>query len=313
MRKVEKYVKTLLRAVVELPVFGLLRLWVMKSEVKRERNFVRKVASEGGFRFLGDDGGVDLDPTSPETALFILGSGSSIEMIGDKGFQKIRSGFSIGVNSWPLHTFVPDVYAYEPINDQQSDYFRMLSLLNRPDVIEKVPALLILRPRNQLEKSELMQIPQQLIGKTFLYGRLTPATRRVGNLSGDLRRFLLYARRHRTLTVLVDSGATIVRLASLGLLLGYKKVVFVGVDLNNSRYFWEANPEYLTRSGFKSFDSGQRQSLHETMSPENRPFVVTDMIRCLSEVARSHFGAQLYVESGHSALSEFLPTYGLGS
>lgn len=306
-----KHLSTLVRSVLEVPALGFLRLWVMKSEAKRERRFVERVASEVGFRFLGDGGEGEFEPSLKKTTLFILGSGSSVELIGDEGFQQIRSGFSIGVNAWPLHTFVPDAYAYEPGNDQQSDYYRTLTLLKRPDVIEKLPPLLILRPRNQLEQSELAQIPEELIAKTFFYGRITPATRKVRNLSGDVRQFLLDARKRGALTVMLDSGATIVRLASLGLLLGFKKIVFVGVDLNDSRYFWEANPDYLTRSGFKSFDSGQRQPIHETMSPENRPFVVTDMLRSLSAVARHDFGAEFFVASDSSALSALMPTYDL--
>lgn len=312
MNVLSQNLKIGLRAIVELRASRVLRLWVMKSEEQRERDFVRRVAADVGLRFLGDGGEKEFEPSEQRTTLFILGSGASIESISDEGFQKIRAGFSIGVNAWPLHHFVPDVYAYEPVDDEASDHFRTLSLLDRPEVIERLPSLLILRPRNQLEQFQLDQIPKELVDRTFLYGRLTPATRKVRNLSGDLVEFLRGALRRRAVTALLDSGATIVRLASLGLVLGYKRIVFVGVDLNNSRYFWEENPHHLSRLGIDSFDSGQRQAVHETMNSENRPFVVTDILRSLSDVAESVFAAQFFVESEHSALSEFLPPFRLG-
>ncbi len=284
----------------------------MKSEASRDYRFVRRVSRDVGLRYLGDGGEAELQASAERTTLFILGSGSSVELIDDAGFSMIRSGLSIGINAWPLHTFVPDVYAYEPSDDETSDHFHTLSMLGRPDVLERSPAVLILRPRNELERSQLAQIPHELQGRTFLYGRLIPATRKAENLGGDLRQFFGDARKRGSLTVLPDSGATIVRLASLGLLLGYKRIVFVGVDLNNSRYFWEENPAYLKRLGLTSFDSGQRQAVHETMSPKNRPFIVTEMIRSLSDVGQRVFGAELLVASETSALSEFLPTYDFG-
>lgn len=301
--------KSVVRAVLEKPTSRPLRLGVMRIEAEQDFRFVRRVSKEVGFRYLGDGGESEFRASAERTTCFILGSGASVELIDDKGFDKIRGGLSIGINAWPLHTFVPDVYAYEPVDDERSDHFHTLSMLNRSDVIERSPAVFILRPRNELEKSQLSQIPVELAGRTFLYGRLTPATRQVGNLSGDLFRFFRNDRRRSALTVFVDSGATIVRLASLGLLLGYKKIVFVGVDLNNSRYFWEENPAYLSSHGIKTFDSGQKQAIHETMSPVNRPFVVTDMLRSLSVTGERHFGAEFFVASENSALSEFLATY----
>lgn len=297
------------RAVLEKPTSRPLRLGVMRFEAEQDFRFVRRVSKEVGFRYLGDGGESEFRASADRTTLFILGSGSSVELIDDKGFEKIRGGLSIGINAWPLHTFVPDAYAYEPVDDERSDHFHTLSMLDRPDVLERSPAVFILRPRNQLEKSQLSQIPIELAERTFLYGRLTPATRKSKNLSGDLFQFFRNDRRRSALTVLLDSGATIVRLASLGLLLGYKKIVFVGVDLNNSRYFWEENPAYLSSRGIKAFDSGQKQAIHETMSPVNRPFVVTDILRSLSLVGERLFDTEFLVASETSALSEFLPTY----
>lgn len=303
------WLKKGLRVGLELPTSRPIRLRVMEVEAERDFQFVRRVGLDVGLRFLGDGGESEFRSSVDRETLFILGSGSSVESIDEKGFEEIARGLSIGVNAWVLHTFVPDVYAYEPVDDERSDHFHTLGMLNRPDVLERNPALFILRPRNQLEKSQLSQIPPELVERAFLYGRLAPATRKVGNLSGDLFEFFRDARRRSALTVLLDSGATIVRLASLGLLLGYKKIVFVGVDLNDSRYFWEENPTYLERRGISSFDSGQRGPTHETMSPINRPFVVTDMLRSLAHVAESHFGARFFVSSESSALSEFLPTF----
>lgn len=299
------------RAVLEIPCFALLRRGIMTVEAKSEFQFVQRISGETGLRFLGDGGEEEFRASGERDTFFILGSGSSVNLVNDRGFRVIRRGFSIGINAWPLHPFVPDVYAYEPVNDQKSDHFQTLSMLNHPDVLERSPAVLILRPRNPLENSQLSQIPHELSGRTFLYGRVTPATRIASNLLADLYSYFRIAGGINGLTVLLDSGATIVRLASLGLLLGYKKIVFVGVDLNNSRYFWEENPVYLARRNLTSFVSGQTMDIHETMIAENRPFVVTEMIGSLSNIAAQLFGAKFFVASQDSALAQYLPHFSL--
>lgn len=142
-----------------------------------------------------------------------------------------------------------------------------------------------------------------------MYGLVAPATRKKRNLNGDLVEFFRRPGRAPASAILLDSGASIVRLASLGLVLGYKKIVFVGVDLNHSRYFWEENPLYLKKLGLASFASSQVRGVHETMIPVGRPFIVADMLFYLAQAARQLFEAQFFVASESSALSKFLPVF----
>jgi hypothetical protein len=60
--------------------------------------------------------------------LFILGSGASVEDLGPEYFREINSQVSVGINAWPLHHFVPDLYAFEPVPEGDSDHYRTMSL-----------------------------------------------------------------------------------------------------------------------------------------------------------------------------------------
>jgi hypothetical protein len=183
-----------------------------------------------------------------------------------------------------------------------------MALLDRSEVGQKSPFILFLRPRSAIEGEQVAQIPQGLRAGTHFYGRVTPFTRETANLARDIDSLMGYFEHHAP-SVMLDSGASIVRMTTLGVRLGYRTIVYVGVDLNNSEYFWQRNPEYLARLGLESFDSGQKTSVHETMSPLNRPFVITDMIRGFSDSAKTGAGVSFFSGSAESALNDFLPLY----
>lgn len=281
----------------------------MGREIRREQNYVERVATSYGVATLDDGFYSSAAPSKKESVFFILGSGSSVEKLSELDFAVIADNFSIGINAWALHSFVPNAYAFEPVPSRDSDHFRTMAILDRPEVGEKSPFILFLRPRSAIEGEQVAQIPQGLRAGTHFYGRVTPFTRETRNLAGEIDSLMGYFDQHHAPSVMLDSGASIARMTTLGVRLGYRTIVYVGVDLNNSEYFWQRNPEYLARLGLESFDSGQKTSVHETMSPLNRPFVVTDMIRGLSDSAQIGAKVSFFSGSAESALNDFLPLF----
>lgn len=299
--------KVILRVLLEKPSFGAVRDLLTRKDAAAEKRFLNAVSrrlasavlSPARFRTeVGEGKG---------RTLFILGSGASVERLEESEWAKVRENVSFGINSWVLHDFVPDVYAYEPVASGNSGHSRLMSLLGRPDIVERNPWILFLKPRNRIEESQLRQIPKKIAHRTLLYGRFQPATRRPENLVPDLLRTLKRCLR-RDLPMVPDSGASVVRLAALGILMGFEEIVFVGVDLNGSQYFWEANPSHLERNSLTDYPHLQAPGKHETMSRKNRPFVVLEMINAL-RVCGDFFGSRLFVESADSALAQHLDTY----
>lgn len=98
-----------------------------------------------------------------------------------------------------------------------------------------------------------------------------------------------------------------VRMVVLGIILGFRRIVLAGVDLNGSPYFWEKRPEYLLSLATAPPVNNQLASTHETLSSLNRPFDVKTMLRALDSFFQAERGGQLLVTSTDSALAEFLP------
>ena len=295
-----------LRNVLEAPFFSPARRYLMWREALREDRFVKKVANSCGAKTFDFDRMGGRLTGKGQRVFYVLGSGSSIEELSPENFDTISREVSVGINAWALHDFIPNIYAFEPVPERDSDHYSTMQLLDREDVVSRKPTIMFLKPRNPIEVEQLRMVPVALQSRTLLYGRFQPYTRETMNLAGDLN--MVWNLASRKLSVLPDSGASIVRMAFLGLLLGFSKIVFVGVDLNHTEYFWEKNPGYLEKFGRSVFSSGQKKSTHETLTTDNRAFSVLDMVVALHNVARQ-CGVSVEVVSSRSLLADYLPLH----
>jgi len=303
------YVRLVTRSALDGPLGNLLRDHVFRIEVAREARFVESQRERSGLAASSEiEITKQLRSRGGET-FFILGSGSSTEDDVDHRFSIVSQGVSVGINAWVLHDFVPTFYCFEPVPSREIDHYRVLSFLNRPDVLEAKPAILVLRPRSSVEFEQMRQIPTALIPRTMVYGRVAVPTRDLRHLHRDSAVSLSHLVGRRPPLVTMDSGASVIRMTSLAIQLGFRKIVYVGVDLNHTEYFWERNPSYLQRRGIVSFRSSQKGSRHETLNPESRPFPVTDVIRAISDGYGREPDFRLFSGSPGSELSRFLPIF----
>lgn len=78
-------------------------------------------------------------------------------------------------------------------------------------------------------------------GRTHLYGRKGLSLPNIVELDGEKALYLRLAKAGIVpFSLPFDKGAAVVRLVFLAPLAGYQKIVLAGVDLRDSRFFWEA-------------------------------------------------------------------------
>lgn len=262
-----------------------------------------KIFEPGAFR-------EKLDAKPGGDTFFILGSGSSVNDLTPQNFEEMRGNRTVGINNWGLHYFVPDIYSLDSVpwvGDGQN-FRRSLDLLHRPDIVAAKPQLLVVRLANPDERAHLDTLPEELRDSVSFYGRVTPATQEVRNLADDLSRAQKTLRSQFS-GVVLDSGASIVRMVGVALALGYTRIVLVGVDLNNTAYFWENNPRYEESVAINRPVNNQNTAMHETTSTWNRPFSVIDMLGSLGRVVSGELGGDISVASPKSELANVLPVY----
>lgn len=286
---------------------SMLRHYVFRSEARRAATRLSSVAKSSGLNALSlsaFDYALSRRPTAD--TFFVLGSGASIEELNANQFAEIASQCSVGINTWPVHPFVPDILSFEsvPYVGDGQDFPRNLSFLHREDIVAKAPLILVLNPKSERELEHLAVMPEALRSSTYLYSRVSPVTRSETRLASDISYFFSHLLQ-RNPGILLDSGASVVRMIVLGIALGFRRIVLAGVDLNGSRYFWEENPSYLERSNQKP-KNNQQGSGHETMTAKNRPFSVASMVVALDSYFRSKFAGSIEIASDTSALSGLL-------
>lgn len=291
--------KRMLRFVLELPSMSWVRAGIFSLEACAERKRLKKTAEILGLSVFSLNDLRTFRELRPDaTTAFILGTGGSVADLSEEKLAHIRSQFSIGVNQWILHPLVPDVYAYEVDPD-----VRLLRALDRREVRQRSPHLLFLKPSKPEDLSNAKSIPEFMRDKVHLYSRVNIWTRTEQNIAQDFRSITKSIARRGSPEVLLDNGASIARLLALAVLIGFERIVLVGVDLNSVEYFWQRRPDLAVVDHLRNLATAQKGLTHETMSDDGRPFSISSYIERISSLMN------IQVESKTSYLANYLEVW----
>lgn len=242
--------------------------------------------------------------------IFILGSGSSVCKLGEKEINIMNEELSIGINTWVFHGFVPDAYGIEPVGSNKPKRDMMSKALQEKQVTREKPIVFLKDNYHYSNKSSKVVIPQGLEESTYSYTSVPIITR---ERKGLKRSFRIFHNMHKAGIIpfycVADRGASIVRFASLAMRLNVDRIVFVGVDLNHSEYFWERDNNLYRKWDLENVKSGQTGDVHETDDPNKKRFRVSDVINGLSRVSKEIGGPTMLVENESSALAKHLDVY----
>jgi hypothetical protein len=247
------------------------------------------------------------------STLVVLGSGESVEEVTPSQWELIGDCVSVGINSWLVHDFIPDIYCFEQVQSSLDADARdsMSTLLGREEVVNRAPAVLLLRPHSETSPDRIIEIPSDLRDRTRVYGRTGVVTQDRRNLVRDLRQLIRYSAKGRLPeSIVLDEGMSVARVLSLGVRAGFSSIVLVGVDLNSTQYFFDINPSYLARRGMEDYNPWKKRgSVHGTEETKTRTFAASTFIPALAEAARQEAGTQIYISSSSSALVDHLPVF----
>ncbi len=251
-------------------------------------------------------------PVDGEVPFFILGSGASVNEYGAREWRAIGNGVSVGLNYWVFHEFVPSILMFE-LCGLQDAFFRALATRER----EYASTLLLIRG-NYLAGDRYYDIeravdliPASLRGRTYLsWDFPVPGLDRTEFRRSIqiLDRLHLYHPATR-LFLVPQSKASLGYAVNYAIRRGAKQVVLCGVDLNDTRYFFQAERRYLDTIGVADFDTGQRGFVHKTNDPAVAPLTISDALDLTEEIVCRPRGVRISVGSTRSALYPRFPYY----
>jgi hypothetical protein len=302
----------LARRIYESPVLAGFRKVHYERRVQTEALRTRSVVETLGFNLLTKEA-LGLLQGSEKKTLFILGSGASVNRLTDEHFKAVKMGYSIGMNAWVSHSFVPDAYSFEAdsIFAPPSLEIRTMSealsrrALSHPDTV-----LLLLRPKKPEFLHRMVKVPQSLRPRAFMYGRQNLLTQTHSALRSDLGPLLATRwKNFETQAVLIDNGASVVRMIEVGLFAGFREIVLLGFDLNSSPYFWEAPDASRDHRRMRGLYHRPDNAEHDTLETFDRPYSNLLFIEELARAAGRQFGATVYIGTEGSSLSGKIRSY----
>lgn len=209
----------------------LIRIIASVRRVLSLRRLLRKTPKISAYEF-------NLNRLKRSDTLFILGSGDSINDITVDEWGIIKERDSVGFNYFIINDFIPNFYFYEvPANrdiynlfidilDSKKEYYRKMPIFINYDHFLNAPS----DSRCISEVSEeyyfnapwLMPIASRFLVRLYLYTAKLAILWKIWGLK----------------TILHHSGS-LSDLLFISAILGYKKVVLMGVDLSGPGYFYD--------------------------------------------------------------------------
>lgn len=237
---------------------------------------------------------------------FIMASGSSVNDINSKQFDIIKKNFSIGINSWFLHDFISDMYMYEAGDPSWSEAHKIFEYLESN--YKKFTHIPILMPYDSFWFDKNIKHLRDNNKIRILYYYVLPFffTKKKNIIKSyknqrKLQNLLKFS------SGVYGSGSSIIRSICLAEELGFKEIILVGVDLNNTDYFYELDNSYLKKRGIDTYGSSQKGAIHLTNDPNAKNIILEDFIKAVNK--EPTFKAKIYTTSIKSALYPTLDLY----
>ena len=219
------------------------------------------------------------------------------------------------MNSWAFHPFVPDVLAIEDIHSptllpQRAAMLKGLNLLTKNDT---KPLILHFRVSSAVDPRLKLRVPKELIQHCRKYGRFQIPSFFDSRDTRKALRVGLALDRHRMIPrpLLIDHGASVVRMIHFALRSGAKRIVLSGVDLVGSKYFYEEDPSFLQRIEEPPFNRTRQSMQHGTVEERPGSGSILGFLRELTHVLRSDYGVELLTLKPTPTMKSVLPEISL--
>jgi hypothetical protein len=240
--------------------------------------------------------------------LFVLGSAWSINEISDERWRIIGLHDSVGINFWPAHPFVPRFYHFENIAlDTQPVMFEALRRLLETRSDEYANTVKIITEVGKVEGRQLIfEIPKGMKRNFYAGFSMPVVARNEEELYAGIRymQSLGCFTQRRHVAWLFKYGGSVIAMMTLGVIMGYKRIVLCGVDLNNQDYFYHHRERYPECA---EWEFAPRSDIH--LTTRRLPWLVpAQSAVCLfKELVLDPEGIELFVESPVSTLYPEVP------
>jgi len=292
--------------------------YYVKKEERLRRKHMHKLSEKGVGPCIDE---VSLERKKSSETVFILGSGSSINEISDAQWKQIDQHDSIGLNRWPIHDFVPTYYVFEQhLSPDEPKFNKMFWKMIEAVGEDYRDIPVILKDASAVtDRLEPADLPKWLREKLIIScDSAFPQLVAWSSEEKQHRRLLRYLDYkcyfdRQSYRLLYRKRSSISYLIHLAVVLGYDTIVLCGVDLTDSKYFFESEQYQdsdipIPWRSFRRERDGTDET-HKVNDPELGRLTLENIVYMLDDLILTPRDIDLYVESDRSALHPELPQY----
>lgn len=248
----------------------------------------------------------DISDKKKSDTLFILGSGASVDDYNKKQWNDIQNCDSLGFNFWILHDIVPTYYMFELPRDENNlnDFIHNLNCIN-----EKYKDTLMFLKQGTKGMEGFNFIPNCLKDRVKVLFNPTLPIQSKSQIPKAILKMKRVMCKSKKRLVVFNKRASLFTAIGFAYACGYKKIVLCGIDLNNTKYFYENNQQKILSRGMRIPVSGQKGLIHKTDSIKFGEVTVSELIKGIYIGVLEPNNVELYTGSKNSALYEWLPYY----
>lgn len=247
---------------------------------------------------------MDLAKGRQSDTLMLLAAGDSINTISPEEWRQIERHDVAGFSYSCLLPVEQTFYFYEaPVAPRLVEMHRkkILPLIRERRASGQLRRVIWKNPRDRKAEVELGLQEFERMGSINLLGG---GDRLIRNFIPDIVRDPFWQQ------ILVQCRGTVFGLAVLASVLGYRNVVFLGVDLSNSLYFYEADERYRHHGLENPLALEMNvEDVSSGVHPTNDPRLGTPIADSLRSLCAALPQTRWYVGTPHSRLSQFLPSW----
>ena len=254
--------------------------------------------------------------------LFLLGSGQSINEITKNQWNYIKSTESWGFNNWNIHDFIPNSYFV------QSEFFseKHINMFYEKDSFMKD---ILLEKKNQYSDVEFYvrgdnvnnyTFHKSQFGETLLSNNFNKSfiSELIIRSKSKIRPIVLMNKMFKlgffstnpNNSPIPKFGNTITELISLALIMGFKKIVLCGIDMNDNGHFYDKDiysKRYELLNKLNVYSS--KSKIHPHADKTQLKYTTKDVIKDLNIFSKQKFNAEIFVSSTTSSLYPEIKKY----
>jgi len=259
----------------------------------------------------GNNGLISLRKHKTSDTLFIFGTGSTLLDLSKEQLKEVKINDSMGLNFFCLFDFVPTYYSLE-ISDsklKRSNIEKNFKCLDEKSSDYKdTPILLRDLTIIDILNGDYKKILPPKLKDNFYYVRRMNITGRNKKVFRFSLKIISLLRINLLSCSLLSKRASIICAISFAHKIGYKKIVLLGVDLNNTDYFYSADPIYGKKYSFLP-EQLQTGVVHATFDSKLSFATIPYVLSELSKFILTSDGVQIFVGSKKSALYPEIPLW----